>query len=190
MRRQPKAQTLAPLAGNRGFESISLQREVPCKPETAPPRVRIRFSSSSESQCEPGFLPICGAAPVRRCAAIRHGAARVRLIRRRPRKLCLSCDYLREVGSIALYPNPAKNLMCFSYLITHPDPTNLPRCRPPSPVSFWRRAVPEISVWFFCGSIASRWMVRSDSTQAPSELRLSRGGHGTERDQSTNKVAV
>jgi len=28
MRRQPKAQTLAPLAGNRGFESTSLQRRV------------------------------------------------------------------------------------------------------------------------------------------------------------------
>src|SRR6202030_1187512 len=31
MRRQPKAQTLAPLAGNRGFESTSLRRRV-CEP--------------------------------------------------------------------------------------------------------------------------------------------------------------
>ena len=33
MRRQPKAQTLAPLAGNRGFESTSLQRRVTCEPD-------------------------------------------------------------------------------------------------------------------------------------------------------------
>ena len=32
MRRQPKAQTLAPLAGNRGFESTSLHRRVRNKP--------------------------------------------------------------------------------------------------------------------------------------------------------------
>jgi hypothetical protein len=31
MRQQPKAQTLAPLAGNRGFESTSLQRGVGCE---------------------------------------------------------------------------------------------------------------------------------------------------------------
>jgi hypothetical protein len=40
MRRQPKAQILAPLAGNRGFESTSLHQRV---------------------WCEPGFLQICGA---------------------------------------------------------------------------------------------------------------------------------
>jgi hypothetical protein len=136
MRRQPKAQTLAPLAGNRGFESAF-----------------------------PPAATICGAAPLRRCAAIRHGAARVRLIRGRPRKFMLSCYYLRGAGSIALYPNPAKNLMCFSYLITHHDPTNLPRCRPPSPVSFWSRAVPEISVWLWLDRVALDG--RSDSTQAP-----------------------
>ncbi len=34
MRRQPKAQTLAPLAGNRGFESTSLQRRVSCEPRS------------------------------------------------------------------------------------------------------------------------------------------------------------
>ena len=33
MRRQQKAQTLAPLAGNRGFESTSLQRRVSCEPD-------------------------------------------------------------------------------------------------------------------------------------------------------------
>ena len=33
MRRQPKAQTLAALAGNRGFESTSLQRGVYCEPD-------------------------------------------------------------------------------------------------------------------------------------------------------------
>ncbi len=33
MRRQPKAQTLAPLAGNRGFESTSLRRGVSCEPD-------------------------------------------------------------------------------------------------------------------------------------------------------------
>jgi hypothetical protein len=60
MRRQLKAQTLAPLAGNRGFESAF-----------------------------PPAATICGAAPLRRCAAIRHGAARVRLIRGRPRKFML-----------------------------------------------------------------------------------------------------
>ena len=33
MRRQPKAQTLAPLAGNRGFESTSLHRRIACEPD-------------------------------------------------------------------------------------------------------------------------------------------------------------
>ena len=33
MRRQPKAQTLAALAGNRGFESTSLHRRVSCEPD-------------------------------------------------------------------------------------------------------------------------------------------------------------
>ena len=62
------AQTLAPLAGNRGFESTSLQRRV-CKPETAPPRVRIRFSPSSEPSANQVFyqsvaqLPCADAPP-------------------------------------------------------------------------------------------------------------------------------
>src|SRR5438270_3650811 len=33
MRRQPKAQTLAPFAGNRGFESTSLHQRVMCEPD-------------------------------------------------------------------------------------------------------------------------------------------------------------
>src|SRR4051794_6476915 len=41
MRRQPKAQTLAPLAGNRGFESTSLHRRVSCEPE-----FRVRLPST------------------------------------------------------------------------------------------------------------------------------------------------
>jgi hypothetical protein len=48
MRRQPKAQTLAPLAGNRGFESTSLQRGVQCEPGVSATGSKCGDNSSLE----------------------------------------------------------------------------------------------------------------------------------------------
>jgi hypothetical protein len=49
MRRQPKAQTLAPLAGNRGFESTSLHRGVKCEPDFIDQEAVSQRSSPSAS---------------------------------------------------------------------------------------------------------------------------------------------
>ena len=52
MRRQPKAQTLAPLAGNRGFESTSLQQGVWCEPDLRGRRCIVDHRSSARDNID------------------------------------------------------------------------------------------------------------------------------------------